>query len=291
VILFEALTGERPFDAETYNELILKIATEPAPSAFELKPSLSTELIEVIERAMARDPALRIQSIEELALALEPFSGGARFRSGKPADPAMISGDYPSPRIPVLDSTSKAKARSNPARTPARTPQQASVAVEPPRNQSSAVMLGILAATLLLCLGVGALLLRGDAKHDEHVSIAHPAPQPTAAEVKATGVTPAPEHEQLETTVSAVQQGLSAPADLDPSAQRADPPAAKTSRQRPAPALQSKRWLADPPTPEAIPAPAASKRALPKDWDERLTVETPRTVEAPAGHIDAHDFR
>jgi serine/threonine-protein kinase len=283
VMLFEAMTGPRPFEAETYNELILKIATEPSPNAFELNPSLNTELIDVIERAMARDPEQRIQTIEELALALEPFAGGARFRTGRHADPALISGDFPLPRSTTGDSTTLAKS------LPARTPQQASVPIEPPRKRNGALMIGVAAAALLVGLGLGALLLRDGAKHDRQLSIAHPAPQPTAA--GADTVPPAPAPQKLETSMSAMQQGVSAPADPDTSAQRAAMPAPKAPKQHPAAALPNKRWLSDPPAPEAIPAPAPSKRAPPKDWDDRLTVDTPHTSDAPAGRIDTHDFR
>ena len=81
VMLYEALTGQRPFDAETYNQLILKIATEtPAPMT-SLNPTVDERLVAVIERSMAREPVLRYPSIEALATALEPFAGGVRFRT------------------------------------------------------------------------------------------------------------------------------------------------------------------------------------------------------------------
>jgi serine/threonine protein kinase len=294
VMLFEGLTGQRPFEAETYNELILKIATEPAPSAFELNPGLQPEMVEVIERAMARDPALRFQTIEELALALEPFGGGVRFRNGRAPDPALISGDFPVPRIPAFDSKLgplRTAARST-TRTPTRTPARATHSTAdgaPPRRRGALLTFGVLAATLLLCAGVGALLMRGH-KPEEHVSIAHPAPQPTAAEV--SPATPATGPETLETSVSAVQQGVSAPASDEASAQHAagaTPKSPKTQHSAPLP--NSKRWISEPPAPEPITAPTPSKRTLPKDWDDRLSIDTPHVGEAPAGHIDAHDFR
>ncbi|MET0387147.1 MAG: serine/threonine-protein kinase, partial [Polyangiales bacterium] len=96
VILFEALAGQRPFDADTYNELILKIATESAPSLSKLNPQLDPALVAVVERAMSRDQNDRFFNVETLALVLEPFAGGARFRNTRfPGGRAHVSGDYP----------------------------------------------------------------------------------------------------------------------------------------------------------------------------------------------------
>jgi eukaryotic-like serine/threonine-protein kinase len=83
VILFEVLAGQKPFDADTYNELILKIATEPPPQLSSLAPEVDPRLAAVVERAMARDADVRFHTIEELAVALEEFTGGIRFQGSR----------------------------------------------------------------------------------------------------------------------------------------------------------------------------------------------------------------
>jgi serine/threonine protein kinase len=94
VILYEMLTSRRPFEAETYNQLIFKIATEdPLPIA-SLNGHVEAGLVAVVERAMAREPADRYATVEELALALEPFAGGSTFRLG-----SAIPGELEAPRM------------------------------------------------------------------------------------------------------------------------------------------------------------------------------------------------
>ncbi|HEY2735682.1 MAG TPA: serine/threonine-protein kinase, partial [Polyangiales bacterium] len=103
VMLYEALTGQRPFDAETYNQLILKIATETPEPMHALNPLIDEKLIAIVERAMVRDPALRFPSIESLALALEPFGAGARFRSaGSAASAWPLSRSMPALPVPAV---------------------------------------------------------------------------------------------------------------------------------------------------------------------------------------------
>lgn len=102
VILYEMLADCYPFDADTYNELILKIATTDAVPLQELKPALDPTLAAAVMRAMAREPGRRFASVAELARALEPFADGVRFllsstpRSA-PALPALVSPPLPAP--------------------------------------------------------------------------------------------------------------------------------------------------------------------------------------------------
>ena len=54
VILYEALTGRRPFIASNYNALLLQILTIAPRAARELRPALPKGFDEIIARAMAR---------------------------------------------------------------------------------------------------------------------------------------------------------------------------------------------------------------------------------------------
>ena len=54
VILYEALTGNRPFTASNYNALLLQILTATPRPASELRPALPAPFDAVIEKAMAR---------------------------------------------------------------------------------------------------------------------------------------------------------------------------------------------------------------------------------------------
>jgi tRNA A-37 threonylcarbamoyl transferase component Bud32 len=80
VILYEALTGRVPFDADAYSALILEIATGTPKRPRELRPELPEALDRVVMKAMAREPGDRYQSVDALARALEPFADGVTFR-------------------------------------------------------------------------------------------------------------------------------------------------------------------------------------------------------------------
>jgi serine/threonine-protein kinase len=88
VILYEALTGQVPFHADTYGALVLEIATGTPKTPRELVPSLPSELSRIVLRAMSRDAPQRYPDMESLVRALEPFALGAgagsqqRERSG-----------------------------------------------------------------------------------------------------------------------------------------------------------------------------------------------------------------
>lgn len=85
IILYEALTGEVPFYADSFTALVLEIATGTPRPASEVRTDLPIELDKVIAKAMAREPSNRYPDIESLARALEPFAGGAKFDSLIPA--------------------------------------------------------------------------------------------------------------------------------------------------------------------------------------------------------------
>jgi serine/threonine-protein kinase len=75
VILYQLLSGELPFPADTYSELVLQIATETPKPLDQLVRELPAGLVQLVGRAMARNPADRFQDLDSLVQALEPFTG------------------------------------------------------------------------------------------------------------------------------------------------------------------------------------------------------------------------
>ena len=70
VLLFELLTGRRPHEASTLGELLKHMSTQPAQDLRRLRPELPDELARVLAQALARDPADRCATGEQLAQAL-----------------------------------------------------------------------------------------------------------------------------------------------------------------------------------------------------------------------------
>jgi serine/threonine-protein kinase len=71
VILYEALTGRRPFVGANHNALMLKILTETPRPARDLRPALPAGFDDVITRAMQRAAELRYPNARELQQAIE----------------------------------------------------------------------------------------------------------------------------------------------------------------------------------------------------------------------------
>lgn len=79
VILYEMLSGKRPFGPMSTSQLIVEIATGAPEPLSRHRPDLPAELDAAVMKALARDPGDRFQDVRELALALEPFGDGAAF--------------------------------------------------------------------------------------------------------------------------------------------------------------------------------------------------------------------
>ncbi len=71
VILYQMVTGELPYDAETPLALILKHVNEAIPSASMTKPSVPSQVDDLIEKLMAKDLDSRYQTASEVIADIE----------------------------------------------------------------------------------------------------------------------------------------------------------------------------------------------------------------------------
>jgi len=71
IILYEALTGKRPFTAANYNALLLQILTTKPRPARELRPALPFGFDEVLDKALERSRENRFQSAAEFQRELQ----------------------------------------------------------------------------------------------------------------------------------------------------------------------------------------------------------------------------
>ena len=67
VILYEALTGQVPFDAANYNALMVAIITKPHRPVAEVAPGVPSEMSQIIDLALSKDRTQRISTARELA--------------------------------------------------------------------------------------------------------------------------------------------------------------------------------------------------------------------------------
>jgi formylglycine-generating enzyme required for sulfatase activity/WD40 repeat protein/serine/threonine protein kinase len=78
--LYKLLCGKSPFSDERYNtpgKLMVALATETPPSIGTLRADLPAGLIALVDRMLAREPALRPATPADVAQALAPFATGA----------------------------------------------------------------------------------------------------------------------------------------------------------------------------------------------------------------------
>lgn len=68
--LFELLAGRRPHAHDSLGALLRAVASEPAPDLAVLKPDLDAELVAVVMQSLAKNPAARPASADEMAARL-----------------------------------------------------------------------------------------------------------------------------------------------------------------------------------------------------------------------------
>ncbi len=70
-MLFEAVTGRRPFQGESNVESLYKIVYAPTPQIKDLNPLAPPDLQRIVRRCLAKDPDERYQSIQDVAIELK----------------------------------------------------------------------------------------------------------------------------------------------------------------------------------------------------------------------------
>ena len=256
VVLYEMLTGERPFTGRTPTEIALKQIQAEPPSPRMLNAGLPPSLDETIRRALAKNPADRQQSISELAAELQARS-----------NPIVIE----LPRIAAVED----REIESPQPKPARQWRRAALA-------TAALLTALVAAGLVW----DSVSSSGDAPLLQNDALAEASPSPS--------ITPGSDADEMElaanlpggvglpATTSNPPQPASAMQPADPVSQ---PPApvrvTPTTQTPPAPAST----VAPTPTPQVVqaerePAPVEASR----ENESRQGVEpNARSVEPASG--------
>ncbi len=87
-MVFEMLTGQLPYDAESAMKLVMKHLTDPIPNILALNPALPPSCQAIIEKVLAKEPEQRYASVSELAAALrQAVNAGSRAAAAYPSTP------------------------------------------------------------------------------------------------------------------------------------------------------------------------------------------------------------
>lgn len=104
VMLFEMLSGRLPYDAPSYEGLVVKMATEPPPPLASVAP-VSSELAAIVDCALRRDPAARFADAASMRAALdgvrERNATGPLAHAGTMMAPSVPPGGFRGPTAPA----------------------------------------------------------------------------------------------------------------------------------------------------------------------------------------------
>lgn len=265
VILYELLTGEVPFAAESFVELALKVISEepPAPSSYraDLPPTLEAAIL----RCLQKDPAARFENVTELAFAIAPFGTAAatayaeRIARVQGLSPRPASTLPPTPLSTGTLRGTQVMGGTRQAGTISATGWAGGAPPKAPSRRTRAKLLIVGAAVGgLAIVGGAAMVLRGE-------DPATPAPATSPPKVKKDA--PSAPKPAEPTAEAKVIEPLAEPAALDPET-TPEPPAEEPqgvqeeeSPTQPAPSAQAATPPVKKPKPSPAPAPAPPKPA------------------------------
>jgi len=145
VVLYEMLAGKQAFEAESFTEIVYKILTEEPTPLLTLRPGLDASVVDLVQRAMHKDPGRRWPTAESMRGALQDVV--VDTNPGDPK-PTPLAWELPSPEDVSSAATVAArrawelqKAVDPKARVTVAAKAPASAAVVPvaPRAPASAV--------------------------------------------------------------------------------------------------------------------------------------------------------
>lgn len=159
IIIFEALTGQLPYHAETPIGLVMQHLTKEIPSIRQFRPELSPDFETIIRQAMAKTPDRRYATATDLAEDL------AALVNNKDVQPRPeLQGEATEPVVGLSDAVNLS---SRPTPVPVN-PEPAEPSAEG-KGRNWGILIGTLAVLGLavLALGVGAIIMLTGGDVDE----------------------------------------------------------------------------------------------------------------------------
>jgi serine/threonine-protein kinase len=229
VILYQLLSGRRPFESDSLVGTCARIAAEPPTPLRERKPDVPAELETIIGRCLEKDREKRLQTVADLARLLAPYGSErapisveriVRVIEGERASVSGVSTLQLSEKdIIAQDPTAAASAWGKTSERARRAPTTAIVTVG-----------------AVIAFGVAILLLIRSGEHPAQQPAAAatslPAPQPVQAPITTAAVEPtsAPAQSAAANTAPGAPAQTSEPAAPSPTADPKERPGKTTSK-------------------------------------------------------------
>ncbi|MFT3923312.1 MAG: serine/threonine-protein kinase [Myxococcales bacterium] len=278
VCLFEMLSGTRLFRRDNLTATLKALLKEPIPSLSKLRADVPGELDDIVQKALAREPAARFQSAGELQEALEGFLAHSQEVVSNRHVAALMANLFPegqsdAPRLDTSpeiierlarneqlaeESTVRAVPEVPALPTPA---SHAAPQALPSTRPAGRRLWPVLALVVIVMAGLLAWTARTDSRAIEPQVAAKPpaaaTPSPAAAQpapAPVPGLTPAQPAPEPRTTApeapvaAAPEPRVAEPAEVEPASP--DAPVARPAPVTPAPARPRRRsspgFVADP---------------------------------------------
>jgi serine/threonine-protein kinase len=182
VILYEVLTGEKPFVADSLPTLLFRVVSEMPQPAPRLNPTLSPDIDDVLQKALAKSPEDRYPTCMEFMRALERACQSAPGWTTLPrgaglSQPTSAGAPVqPAPKPFAVSSQETVPAKTiPPAPTPARPSPAAAAEPEKPKFNMAAIC-----AVALVAAAIGGSAVVWKLQNDRDQPSESPAAPPAA---------------------------------------------------------------------------------------------------------------
>ena len=175
VLLYELLTGRKPFDGDALTTVIVGILKEPPPPVEKYAPGLPKALLDVVAKALEKDRDKRFQTSEELGRELQLIRKTHQLASVPPMDATRMASTN------VLKAIHDDRQKQDQGSQRDKTLQPGPAPAAAPTSGSKTWMIGAAAAVLIVAGIAGYVMTR-------------PGPEPIAPpeSVRAGGGTTSP---------------------------------------------------------------------------------------------------
>ena len=157
VVLYEMVTGEKPFPGQNITTVIYKIVNEEPTAPRDIDSSIHPGLNGIIMKSLAKEPAARYQSCRELFEDLRNYRSFSSFSNPNATLPAVNGPQNSQSQGGYLDSAqlaSTSRALASSVSSPTQTPvvRRTGTIAPAPEPEKSNVFATVLAAILLLAV-------------------------------------------------------------------------------------------------------------------------------------------
>lgn len=181
--LYRLLTGTPPFAGERYDtpvKKLLALATQMPTPVNQLRPDVPPQLAAIVEKMLAKEPAARLSTPEELADVLQPFASGANLATLLDRKEGTPAKSFSEARTsPYLSSASAETAPTIPLASRA-------AAALPPRSRSRTIAIAAACSAALIGMFLGVVFFVQTPEGTIRVEIEDPSIE---VKIKGTAIT------------------------------------------------------------------------------------------------------